>query len=435
MENNTPIDPYRKISARIIPLMMLLYLMAFLDRVNISFAALTMNQDLGFTPTIFGWGAGIFFIGYFLFEVPSNVILEKVGARLWIARIMVTWGLISAAMAFVSGTASFLTLRFLLGVAEAGFLPGMLLYLTYWFPARHRAKFIALFMAAVPLASAIGSPISGLLVGMDDVMGLKGWQWLFILEGLPSCVLGIVVLFALPDRPATAGWLTPREREIVQADLAQDRQAASGRSHHAMWPALVDRRVLVLCGVYFGIVIGLYGIGLWLPQIAKAMGYSNAAVGFIVAAPYAVSAAAMLAWGRRSDRRGERAGHVAAAALVSVAGLLASLYFSTPWIALCCLGLASVGIYACLGPFWAMPPLFLQGTAAAGGIALINSVGNLGGFAGPYLMGWIKETTGSFSLGMAALAGCLGVAAILALSLKREMRAMRETAARIAEPG
>ncbi|VCU69602.1 Putative tartrate transporter [Pigmentiphaga humi] len=420
MENTTRISPYRKISARIIPLMMLLYLMAFLDRVNIGFASLTMNQDLGFTPYIYGWGAGIFFIGYFFFEVPSNLILEKVGARLWIARIMLTWGLISSAMAFVSGTWSFLTLRFLLGVAEAGFLPGMLLYLTYWFPARHRAKFISLFMAAVPLASAIGSPISGLLVGMDDLMGLRGWQWLFILEGLPSCVLGIVVLFALPDGPGKAKWLSAQERAVVEADLAQDRLAASHRSHHAMWPALMDRRVLMLCAVYFGIVIGLYGIGFWLPQITKAMGYSNAMVGVIVAIPYAASAAAMLAWGRHSDRRGERAGHVAAAAALSIVGFLGSIAFDTPWVALCCLGLASVGIYASLGPFWAMPPVFLQGAAAAGGIALINSVGNLGGFAGPYLMGWIKESTGSFSPGMIALACCLGGAALLVLSLKRE---------------
>lgn len=231
MKNEAPGSPYRKIAARIIPLMMLLYLMAFLDRVNIGFAALTMNQDLGFTPSIYGWGAGIFFIGYFFFEIPSNLILEKVGARLWIARIMITWGLISAGMAFVSGTWSFLALRFLLGVAEAGFLPGMLLYLTYWFPARHRAKFIALFMAAVPLASAIGSPISGLLVSMDEWLGLKGWQWLFLLEGLPSCLLGVVVLHALPEGPARAKWLTASERAFVEADLANDRRNAAPNAH------------------------------------------------------------------------------------------------------------------------------------------------------------------------------------------------------------
>lgn len=418
MKNEAPGSPYRKIAARIIPLMMLLYLMAFLDRVNIGFAALTMNQDLGFTPSIYGWGAGIFFIGYFFFEIPSNLILEKVGARLWIARIMITWGLISAGMAFVSGTWSFLALRFLLGVAEAGFLPGMLLYLTYWFPARHRAKFIALFMAAVPLASAIGSPISGLLVSMDEWLGLKGWQWLFLLEGLPSCLLGVVVLHALPEGPARAKWLTASERAFVEADLANDRRNAAPNAHHAIWPAMTDWRVLVLCGVYFGVVIGLYGIGLWLPQIAKAMGYSNAAVGFIVAMPYAVAAAAMLAWGRHSDRQGERVLHVATAAAISSLGFFGGIYFSAPWMALLSLGVASVGIYACLGPFWAIPPIFLQGSAAAGGIALINSVGNLGGFVGPYLMGWIKESTGSFSWGMAAMGACLCAAVGLALLLR-----------------
>lgn len=422
MKHEVRIDPYRKISLRLIPLMMLLYFMAFLDRVNIGFAALTMNQDLGFTAYIYGWGAGIFFLGYFLFEVPSNVLLQKVGPRRWIARIMITWGILSAAMAFVSGTWSFLVLRFLLGVAEAGFLPGMLLYLTYWFPARHRAKFIALFMAAVPLANTIGAPISGLIVDMNEFLGLRGWQWLFLIEGLPSCVLGVVVLLVLPDGPARAKWLTAEERAIVEADLAADHRLTSGRSLHAMWPALVDRRVLLLCASYFGIVIALYGIGFWLPQITKAMGFSNAMVGVIVAIPYAVSALAMLLWGRRSDRRGEHVQHVVLAAVLGVAGFIGSLLWESPWIMLCCLGLASVGIYALLGPFWAIPPAFLRGAAAGGGIALINSVGNLGGFVGPYLMGWIKQNTGSFTPGLGILAACLAVAALLVLALRRETR-------------
>jgi len=416
------IDPYRKISARIIPLMMLLYLVAFLDRVNIGFAALTMNKDLGFTPYVYGWGAGIFFIGYFLFEVPSNLILEKVGARLWIARIMLTWGLISAAMAFVSGTGSFLALRFLLGAAEAGFLPGMLLYLTYWFPSRRRANFIGLFMAAVPLASAIGAPLSGMIVGMDDVMGLKGWQWLFIVEGLPACLLCFVVLHALPDGPEHAAWLSAAERAAVAADLADDRRNSHERTHHSIWPALADRRVAILCLAYFGIVIGLYGIGLWLPQITKAMGFSNKMTGAVTAMPYVVSAVAMLVWARHSDVRRERVGHVAAAAAISAMGFIGSVYVTTPFFALFCLGVASVGIYASLGPFWAMPPMFLQSTAAAGGIALINSVGNLGGFVGPYLIGWIKQRTGSFGPGMWALAGGLGAASGLVLLLLNDMR-------------
>jgi len=425
VQTRKPIDPYRRISARIIPLMMLLYLMAFLDRVNIGFAALTMNQDLGLSASVYGWGAGIFFLGYFLFEVPSNLILEKVGARLWIARIMITWGLISAAMAFVTDVRSFLALRLLLGIAEAGFLPGMLLYLTYWFPARHRARYVALFMAAVPLASAIGAPISGLLVDMPAWLGLKGWQWLFIVEGLPSCLLGVVVWFALPDGPARARWLSEQERAMVQKDLAEDRRQSHPHTVHAIVPALLDRRVLMLGGVYFGIVIALYGIGLWLPQITRAMGYSNVAVGLIIAIPYAASAAAMLAWGRHSDRSGERARHVAIAAVTGIAGFAASLYFDRPGLVLCGLGLASVGIYACLGPFWAMPSRFLQGSAAAGGIALINSVGNLGGFAGPYLMGWIKEHTGSFSAGIVVLACALAASALLVLALRQPRAPLR----------
>jgi ACS family tartrate transporter-like MFS transporter len=428
MSLNETVDPYRKISLRIIPFMMLLYLVAFLDRVNISFAALTMNDDVGLTPYVYGWGAGIFFLGYFLFEVPSNVILEKVGARLWIARIMITWGLVSAAMAFVKGPWSFFILRFLLGVAEAGFLPGMILYLTYWFPAAQRAKFIGLFMAAVPLASAVGAPISGLIVGIDNVWGLKGWQWLFIIEGLPSCLLGLAVLRLLPNGPAQASWLTLTERRIVQEKLERDRLANPGRTQHRLWPALVDRRVLLLGLVYFGIVIGLYGIGLWLPQMIKAMGFSNIEVGFITALPYVVSAVAMLLWGRHSDKTGERVWHVAIAAAISAIGFVGSVYLQSNLLALLCLGVASIGIYASLGPFWAMPSVFLQGTAAAGGIALINSVGNLGGFAGPYLVGWIKQSTGSFQIGMGVLACCLAAAALLVLLLGRELRSSRHDA-------
>jgi ACS family tartrate transporter-like MFS transporter len=423
---------YRKISLRLIPFMMLLYLVAFLDRVNVGFAALTMNKDVGLSPYIYGWGAGIFFFGYFIFEVPSNVILEKVGARLWIARIMITWGLVSTAMAFIQGPTSFFVLRFLLGVAEAGFLPGMILYLTYWFPAAHRARIVGLFMAAVPLASAIGAPVSGLLVGIDDVLGFKGWQWLFILEGIPSCVLGLAVLGLLPDGPARATWLTPQERATIQAELDKDRTLDSDRTHHALWPALVDRRVTLLGLIYFGIVIGLYGIGLWLPQIIKAMGFSNAQVGFITAIPYAVSAGAMILWGRHSDVRGERIWHVALPAAASAVGFAGSVYLDLPVIALCCLGVATVGIYATLGPFWAMPSMFLRGTAAAGGIALINSVGNLGGFAGPYLVGWIKDSTGSYSTGMALLSCGLASATVLVLVLgKLETAALRAEAARI----
>jgi ACS family tartrate transporter-like MFS transporter len=415
-------DVYRKVGLRLVPFMMLLYLVAFLDRVNVGFAALTMNKDLGLTPTVFGWGAGIFFFGYFIFEVPSNVILERVGARKWIARIMITWGIVSVAMAFMQGPVSFFILRFLLGVAEAGFLPGMILYLTYWFPSARRARITGLFMAAVPLASAVGAPISGVIVSINEAMGLKGWQWLFILEGLPSVILGLVVLGLLPNGPADATWLSTAERKLIQDRLAAD--PAPPRTQHALWAALKDSRVIVLSLVYLGIVMGLYGVGLWLPQIVKAMGnYTDRQVGYLLAIPYAASAALMLVWGRHSDARGERVVHVALAAGLAAIGLLSSVLFSAPLLALCALGVASIGIYATLGPFWPIPSRFLRGTAAAGGIALINAIGNLGGFIGPYLVGWVRETTGSFKLAMLVLAIAAAIAALLVLTLKREEQA------------
>lgn len=417
---------YRKVGRRLIPFVILLYLVAFLDRVNIGFAALTMNADLGLSPYVYGWGAGIFFFGYVLFEVPSNIILEKIGARLWICRIMLTWGLISAAMAFVQGIWGFYILRFLLGVAEAGFLPGMILYLTYWFPAARRARFVALFMAAVPLASAVGAPISSVILdAADGWLGFKGWQWLFIIEGLPACLLGLAVLVLLPDGPKRARWLTDPERAAIAADLARDRSSSPHHTHHELWPALTDRRVILLGLVYFGVVIGLYGIGLWLPQIIKGMGFSTREIGRIAALPYIVSAGAMLVWGRHSDRTGERVLHVALPALISAAGFAGSLYAPSNALALACLGLAAVGIYATLGPFWTLPPMFLGSTAAAGGIALINSIGNLGGFVGPYAVGWIRDSTGSFTAGMGLLAASLAAAAAIALLLGREFRRAR----------
>ncbi len=412
---------YRKVGLRLIPFMMVLYLVAFLDRVNVGFAALTMNKDLGLTPTIFGWGAGIFFFGYFIFEVPSNVILDKVGARTWIARIMITWGIVSVATAFTQGPISFYVLRFLLGVAEAGFLPGMIFYLTYWYPSARRARITGLFMAAVPLASAVGAPISGVIVSINEAMGFKGWQWLFILEGVPSIILGFVVLGFLPNGPATASWLSPAERQLIQEGLAADREPP--RTERALWAALKDGRVLVLSIVYLGIVMGLYGVGLWLPQIVKAMGYTDKQVGYLLFIPYAVSAAAMLAWGRHSDAKRERVWHVAAAAALAAAGLVGSVLFAAPLASLVALGVASIGIYATLGPFWPIPSHFLRGTAAAGGIALINAIGNLGGFAGPYLVGWVRETTGSFNIAMLVLAVAAAIAAVLVLTLKREERA------------
>lgn len=412
---------YPKIVRRLIPFMMLLYLVSFLDRVNVGFAALTMNADLGFTPEIYGWGAGIFFLGYFLFEVPSNLVLEKVGARLWICRIMVTWGLISAATAFASGQTSFFVLRFLLGAAEAGFLPGMILYLGYWFPASIRARYIALFMAAVPLASAIGAPLSALILQTHGFLGFAGWQWLFILEGLPAAALGVAVFFWLPDGPRDARWLDAAEKQAVLRRLEADHARQDASARHSLWPALKDGRVLMLGIIYFGIVVGLYGIGLWLPQIVHGMGFSTMQTGWLLVVPYALSALAMLVWGRHSDSSGERMLHVAGSALLGAAGLLASVHVQSPLLAIAAITAASIGIYSALGPFWAVPPLFLRGTAAAAGIALINSIGNLGGFVGPYLVGWMKQQSDSFTAGFEVLAAIVLAAAVLTLILRARL--------------
>ncbi|MQT13196.1 MFS transporter [Segnochrobactrum spirostomi] len=414
---------FAKAARRLIPLMMVLYLVSFLDRVNVGFAALTMNADLGFTPVVFGWGAGVFFLGYFLFEVPSNLVLEKVGARLWICRIMVTWGILSAATAFVTGPTSFFVVRFLLGAAEAGFLPGMILYLGYWFPLAQRARYIALFMAAVPIASALGAPVSALLLETHGFLGFAGWQWLFLLEGAPACLLGIAVLLWLPDGPQAAPWLTGEERAAIATRLDADHAIETSLARHALWPALTDARVIVLGLVYFGLVVGLYGIGLWLPQIMQGMGYSTRQIGLILIIPYGLSAVAMLAWGRHSDARGERILHVAGAAVLAAIGLVASVHTDSPALAIAAVTVAAIGIYGALGPFWAVPPLFLRGTAAAAGIALINSIGNLGGFVGPYLVGWIKQTTGRYSAGFEVLAIIVFAAAVLALMLRRMLKA------------
>jgi ACS family tartrate transporter-like MFS transporter len=392
----------------------LLYVTSFLDRVNVSFAALTMNGDIGLGSEAYGLGAGIFFIGYFIFEVPSNVILEHVGARLWMFRIMLTWGFVSMATAFVHERYGFYTLRFLLGAAEAGFFPGMVLYLTYWFPQRMRARYISQFLAAVPLASAIGGPLSSYILTLDGLRGLHGWQWLFVLEGLPSCLLAFVVLNFLPDKPEHARWLTVEEKQTIESALAHD--APPRRS---LWVGLRDRRVWLLSVADFGIVTGLYGIGLWIPQMVQAMGFSTFETGFVVSIPYVASMLGMIAWGYSSDRLRERTWHVAIAAFVAAGGLTVAALSHRSVESVLALSIAAVGIYSALSTFWALPPSFLGGTAAAGGIALINSISNLGGFVGPYLMGWLKAHTGGYAAGMAALSTMLVIAAVVVLMLAR----------------
>ena len=408
----------RKVTLRIVPFIMLLYFIAFLDRVNIGFAALTMNQDLGFSPTIFGLGAGIFFLGYFLFEVPSNLILHKVGARIWIARVMITWGLVSGCMAFIQGTTSFYTLRFLLGVAEAGFFPGIILYLSYWFPATRRAQVTAIFMAAAPLSTAIGSPISAALLQMHGLMGFAGWQWMFVMEAIPAVLLGVVVLFYMTDRPEKAKWLSDEEREWLQNTMeAETRARASQQAHTSAWRGLADRRVLALALVYFGTSAGLYTLGIWSPQIIHSFGASSMEIGFLNAFPAVLGVIGMILWARHSDRTRERSWHVIAACLLAAAGLIYAGNVSTLLAVIVALTLVTIGISASKPPLWSMPTLFLSGPAAAAGIAAINSIGNLGGFAGPMMIGIIRQNTGSYTWGLYFVAGLLCLSALVVFLL------------------
>jgi MFS transporter, ACS family, tartrate transporter len=413
----------RKIAWRLIPYLMLCYFVAYLDRVNLGFAALTFKGDLGFGDAVFGLGAGIFFAGYFIFEVPSNIVLEKVGARVWIARIMITWGLVSAAMAFVQGETSFYIVRFLLGVAEAGFFPGIILYLTYWYTSAERAKMIGLFMVAIALSSIVGSPLSAfILANMGGLQDLKGWQWLFIIEAMPAIVLGAVTYFYLTDRPAHASWLTPEERQGVTQRLAAEKASREAVRKFSVGQALTNPRVLGLALVYFGIVTGLYGLGFWLPQIVKAFGLSTSMTGWVVAIPYVFSAIVMVLWSRHSDHTGERVWHVAVAAFLGGAGLIAGAYLGDPVLAMAALTLGSIGTFAALPTFWTLPTALLTGTAAAAGIALINSIGNLGGFAGPYLVGWIRETFKDPALATASLGGFMILAGIITVALGHDRR-------------
>jgi ACS family tartrate transporter-like MFS transporter len=409
----------RKITYRIVPFIMLLYFIAFIDRVNIGFASLTMNKDLGFSPAVFGFGAGIFFLGYFLFEVPSNLILHKVGARIWIARVMITWGLVSAAMAFIQGSTSFYVLRFLLGAAEAGFFPGIILYLSYWFPARKRAAVTAVFMAAAPLSTALGSPVSGALLEMHGLFGLAGWQWMFLIEAIPAVVLGVVVLFYMTDRPEQAKWLADDERAWLVNEMNGEHAAKSGTASHSIWRGLADLKVIALSLVYFGTSAGLYTLGIWAPQIIKEFGLTSLQVGFLNAIPAILAVVAMVLWARNSDRTGERKWHVVAACLLAAAGLLYAGFAGTVFTVLIALTLVNIGISSSKPPLWSMPTMFLSGSAAAAGIATINSIGNLGGFVGPAMIGWIKDQTGSFNGGLYFVASLLLLSAALTLVVAR----------------
>ncbi|OFW37160.1 MAG: hypothetical protein A3J29_01675 [Acidobacteria bacterium RIFCSPLOWO2_12_FULL_67_14b] len=408
-----------KVRWRLIPFLFLLYVVAYLDRVNVGFAALDMNRELGFSAAVYGFGSGIFFLSYTLLEVPSNLILARVGARLWIARIMLTWGLVSTAMVFVNGAALFYVLRFLLGAAEAGFFPGLIYYLTHWFPARERARAVALFMTATAMAGVIGAPISSALLRMHGALGLSGWQWLFIIEGLPAVLLAPVVLKRLTERPEDAAWLSADERGWLSNEMAREREQTDGM-HLTFGAALRSGRLWLLTFPYFCIVIAFYGVSFWLPQIVQATGtLSSATVVLLSAIPYAAAAIGMVIVGVHSDRTGERRWHVAGPMLLGAAAFVMTVLApQTLAMSLITLSIAAFGIWSTLGPYWTLPPAMLRGTAAAGGIAIVNSVGNLGGFVGPLAVGWVRDATGTFSSGLLMLAATLVIGAAVVLLIK-----------------
>ncbi|MGY3239784.1 MULTISPECIES: MFS transporter [unclassified Bradyrhizobium] len=403
-----------KVLWRIVPFLLLCYVIAYLDRVNVGIASLTMNKDIGISHSEFGWSAGLFFFGYFLAEVPSNLALQAVGARKWIARILITWGLLSACTAFAVGPTSFGVMRFLLGLGEAGFTPGVFLYFTYWFPARVRGTATAAFLLGIPIANIIGAPISSSLLALDGVAGLHGWQWLLILEGLPATVLGFVCLFTLTDKPEQAKWLTEEERAWLVSALASERQYIASKHPTRLRDAFTNWRVLVCAVVNFCAIIGSVGLGLWMPQILKGFGFGVVTVGFIAAVPYICGAIAMMLWARLSDKGGERSWFVASALLLGAVSLVAcGLATSSALLSIVALCGAVVGIMCYQSTFWPIPSSFLTGSAAAGGIALIVSIGNLGGFVGPYLIGEIRESTGSFAWALISVGAFLTLAAIL----------------------
>jgi MFS transporter, ACS family, tartrate transporter len=411
-----------RVGWRLIPLIVVSYLVAAIDRTNVAFAALTMNDDLVFSTYIYGWGAGIFFLGYALFEVPSNLVLVRTGARLWIARIMITWGLLAAMMAAVSGPVSFLTLRFLLGVAEAGFFPGIVVYLTYWFPAGYRARVIGGLFVAVPASNAIAALMSSALLNLNGVLGLKGWQWVFVGEALPAIGLGLLVLRLLTDRPRLAGWLRPDQRDWLEAQLETERTEVERGGRVSSLQALTDPRVLTLALVWMLNLIPAYGITFFMPQIIHTLGLSNSMTGVVTALPYVIGVVGPLAVGYSSDRLRERRWHyIAAAALAAVSLGIAGLVTGSYWVVLA-LAVAAFGTYGTKPCFWSIPPQFLTGVGAAAGIALINSIGSLGGYLGPFVVGWTSDSTHGFQAGLYFLSTCALASALLAFLGTRAFR-------------
>ncbi|WP_233834757.1 MFS transporter [Paraburkholderia sp. ZP32-5] len=409
-----------KISGRIVPFLVLAFFISFIDRVNVGFAALEMNRQLGFTATAFGWGVGAFFVSLCLFEVPANVLMAKVGARLWICRIMISWGLVSGATAFVTGEKSFLALRFLLGVAEAGFFPGVILYLGTWFPSQHRARVLSLFLMAMPLANFIGSPISGALLGLDGVLGLHGWQWLFLIEAVPAVVMGLLALVALPDDPSRARWLSDEGREWLTASLAEERRQPARVEATSIWQVLRHPRVLGLAVIYAGSVGCNYALSYWQPQMIKSFGLSNFDTGLINAIPFGIASAVMILWARRSDRRGERVWHTALPLMVSAAGLIACMFLNTLAPTVIALTVALAGCYSVKAPMFALCAESLSARTSAAGIGQVCAIGNIAGVLCPTLVGWIRDLTGNFRMGLLPMVVLALIGTLVTLTLRRE---------------
>lgn len=410
----------RKNAWRLLPLLTLAFVFNYIDRTSVGFAALTMNQDLGLTATQFGWGAGVLFAGYCLLEIPSNLAMYKVGARRWLTRIMVTWGLAAAGTAFVQGPTSFYVLRFLLGVAEAGFFPGVTFLLAAWFPSQYRVRVLAFFMLGVPISSIVAGPMSVWLLQLDGLLNLHGWQWMFLVQGLPAVFIGLVLLAKLRDHPKDADWLTQEERDELICMLEEEPR---NKPKKALWSALTDGRVLLLAAIQFGFVLGSYGIGIWLPQILKQHGLSTMNIGYLSTIPYIAAVVGMIVWARIVDKSTNKVLHLMLACLLGAVGLAASTVSSGLTAELFGISVAVLAVSSARAVFWTIPTRFLTGIAAAGGLAFINSIGTMGGFVGPFMVGAIKDYTGSFSAGIWAMSALLVLSAALTASLWRLMPA------------
>lgn len=425
---------FQKLLWRLIPFVFLSYVVSYLDRLNVGIASLTMKQDLHLSPTALGFGFGIFAVGYVSCEIPSNLMMHRFGARVWIARIMISWGIVAAGTALVSSDWSFFLARFLLGVTEAGFVPGICYYLTLWFPNEWRAKAMVAFLVAVPISGVIGLPLSGQLLRLDGVLGLHGWQWLFIIEGLPAVILGVICFRVLIDNPSRAAWLTEPERAWLTGTLTREKAALQRRHNYTLAQVLTNGRVLTLALINFSYIVGTFGVSVWLPQLIKGFGLSNAQVGLVGAIPYLCGAVAMILWARHSDKTLERTWHVASAGFLTAAAFALSGSLTSPVAALIALTIGMMGNFAYFGTYWAIPPSFLSDRAAAGGIALIISVGNLGGLVGPYVLGWTLEVTKSFALGFIMMAGFFVIASVLILILHYSTEPLGEAGTRLSAP-